>query len=148
MAVKTKTSVSVANEMSKQDGSSSVNADVEAGTTVPSVHGELKRDLASRHINMIALAGMIVGSPWRSHNMELLTISSGHRAVSWLRPDYCNCWTRRCTFGLSSDGHCCCWCIVYHWRGHCIFSRYRRFCASCHSICRACPRCSCWVEFL
>jgi amino acid permease len=58
MATKTDTAVSVADDM-KHERDSGISANMEAGTAIPK-HGELKRDLSSRHINMIALAGMIV----------------------------------------------------------------------------------------
>lgn len=62
MATKADPSVAVAMETSKHDTNSSMGGDVEAhtgGTTMAS-DTNLKRDLGSRHINMIALAGMIV----------------------------------------------------------------------------------------
>lgn len=64
MATKADPSVAVAMDTSKHDTSSSTGGDVEAdtgGTTMAS-HTNLKRDLGSRHINMIALAGMIVST--------------------------------------------------------------------------------------
>lgn len=62
MATKTDPSVAVAMDTSKYDTRSSTGGDIEAhtgGTTMAS-DTNLKRDLGSRHINMIALAGMIV----------------------------------------------------------------------------------------
>lgn len=62
MAAKEESSVTVAMDASKHDTSSSTNGDVEAhtGNTTMTSGTHLKRDLGSRHINMIALAGMIV----------------------------------------------------------------------------------------
>jgi amino acid permease len=64
MAAKDPTAVSTAADMSKDEVASSASGDVEAQAynTADST-GHLKRDLSSRHINMIAIAGMIVSIP-------------------------------------------------------------------------------------
>jgi amino acid permease len=62
MASKVPPVVSLSNDMSKEDGISSTGGDVElqSGSAMDTSQGQLKRDLGSRHINMIAIAGMIV----------------------------------------------------------------------------------------
>ena len=62
MTTKAPLAASVADDMSKEDVLSSRNGDVEVqpGSAMDTSQGHLKRDLGSRHINMIAIAGMIV----------------------------------------------------------------------------------------
>lgn len=60
MTSKIDTAITVADD--KRENASSLAGDLEGqpGDTQSAQDGHLKRDLASRHINMIAIAGMIV----------------------------------------------------------------------------------------
>lgn len=84
MASKADPSVSETMDTSKHDTGSSTNGDVEAhtiGRTMPS-DTNLKRDLGSRHINMIALAGMIVSSSSLVPAYSIADLATRERAFS------------------------------------------------------------------
>ena len=65
MATKTGSTLAVVDNMSKYQSESSAPGQLEAQSDLATAnsHGRLKRDLGSRHINMIAIAGMIVFIP-------------------------------------------------------------------------------------
>ncbi len=79
--------------------------------------GELKRDLSSRHINMIALAGMIVGTPDDPTFLAAhLTLILGNWPFPQLWAGDCDCWSGRCHSRLSPHGLRNRRSLLHHWR--------------------------------
>lgn len=76
---------------------------------------EIKRDLKSRHINMIAIAGMIVSSRPTVLLIALL-MKIGNGSVSEFGSGHCHCRPRWRFLSLYPYGLDYCRCFVYHWR--------------------------------
>lgn len=123
----------------KNNANVSASPDLEMCASAHSVHAQqetLKRDLGSRHINMIAIAGMIVSVARR------LPISDGaidklvgHRSLPQLWPSYRNGRTRRRFAGIYCYGIRHCGCCLYYWRDHRVHAEYWGFYQTRNEIC-------------
>lgn len=93
----------------------------DVSTTIIETSG-LKRDLSSRHINMIAIAGMIVSL--HIHILKKIVIIGtdrvlsraiiGYRSFSRLWASNCNCGAGRGPVGVHCDGICHGWSFVHN----------------------------------
>lgn len=120
----------VGQDPSNQRTRSSMTGDVEIGTSYEPV--DLKRDLGSRHINMIAIAGMIVSLSITSHSR---TDVAGYWPIPGLRPNDRGSWTRWSSPGLHLDGHGGGRCVIYDWRSYRFLDRDWWLHPTCHTIC-------------
>lgn len=97
--------------------------DVDSGQNVSASGsgGGIKRDLSSRHINMIAIAGMIVSRRcFSNHPIGNCSdhLTQGDWPVPQLRLGDRNCGTRGCAAGLHRDGICHRRSVLHHGRDH------------------------------
>lgn len=106
--------------------------DLEEGTNE---HEQLKRNMGARHINMIAIAGMIVSlqldlpSPSR-----LADLHQGNGFILELRKDNCQSWSGWCTLGIYLDGIHHSWSLVHDWRNYSFHAGYWWLRSPCHSF--------------
>lgn len=120
----------------KQSAAFSAGPEIENGSdTVSSQVAELeeiKRDLESRHINMIAIAGMIVSSLISMLSSSELITKIGHGIV----PELWHCHRYRGTCrrapSLYHYGHSDSRCILYDGRNYCLHALHWRICSSCN----------------
>lgn len=123
--------------------------DMEPGVQASGEMEEIRRDMKSRHINMIAIAGMIVRA---SHPLARHQVTdrfySGNGSVLKLRISDSYCRTGRCIYRLHYNGLHHCRRIIYYWRDYFFHAVDRRICSTCNEICRAGAGCSYWLEFL
>lgn len=84
--------------------------DLEEGTNEPE---QLKRNMGARHINMIAIAGMIV-----SHHFgyqKLANCEAGNWSILELRKNHRQSWSSWCTLGVYIHGIDHCRSFLHHW---------------------------------
>jgi hypothetical protein len=109
--------------------------DMEPGIQASGEMEEIRRDMKSRHINMIAIAGMIVRTSnlFIRPSIESLTASTtGNGSILELWISDCYCRTCRSIYRLHYNGFRHCWCLVYYWRDYFFHAVNRRIRSPCN----------------
>lgn len=117
------------------DASYDNSPDMEPGVQVSGEMEEIRRDMKSRHINMIAIAGMIVRASY-SFAMHQVTdlFYSGNGSVLELRICDCYCRSGRCIYRLYHNGLRYCRCLIHYRRDYFFYAVDRRICSTCNEI--------------
>jgi hypothetical protein len=127
------------------------SADIEAGSD-DEVKEEIKRDLKGRHINMIALAGMIVSGPLTPDTNTMETFSNmatkGYRSVLVFWKVDCSSWPCGGFAWLHLHGPHHVWRFFHLRRDISVHAADWRFCSPCKSTCRPSSGSGSWMELL
>jgi len=132
-------------DLSKKDATqfaqtSASNSDVEHGAIGTTY--EVKRDLGRRHINMIAIAGMIVCQTTSKHSCSLQTHAStlGYRTFFSIRPGHRYRRTSRRSLRISVHGFDCMRCRPVCRRDVGVHACHWRICSPCYEVRATCTR--------
>lgn len=129
---------------------------------------EIKRDLHSRHINMIAIAGMIVRAfflvascltlnnrvlQYQVEDMRAiaqfeLTEDVGNWTLPRIRQSPLNCRPSRRSFGIHLHGPNHFGCHIHNWRDHDFHAQNRWLCSPCYAFRGTSAGSRCRVELL